>query len=120
MLHEIALPIVAAALVLASSARDGTPPKKTLELLERGRTSFQTNCAACHGPKGEGDGVAAAALNPKPRNFASTALKPTKVFETLGKGVPGTAMAAFTHLPEDERWALSYYVADLRGGKAKK
>ncbi len=27
-------------------------------------------CAACHGPVGKGDGVAAAALNPKPRDFS--------------------------------------------------
>lgn len=31
---------------------------------------YTTFCAACHGPAGKGDGPAAAALNPKPRNFA--------------------------------------------------
>ena len=30
-------------------------------------------------------------------------------------------MIAFGHLPEDERWALTYFVLDLRGGaKGKK
>ncbi len=120
MIKIIALPIAAAALLFALTARAGAPPKKTTELIDKGRTSFQTNCSACHGPKGEGDGAAAAALDPKPRNLATTSLKPTKVFETLGKGVPGTAMVAFTHLPEDERWALSYYVADLKTEKGKK
>lgn len=30
---------------------------------------FKTRCAACHGATGAGDGVAAAGLNPKPRNY---------------------------------------------------
>lgn len=30
---------------------------------------FVTFCVPCHGPSGKGDGPAAAALNPKPRNF---------------------------------------------------
>lgn len=31
-----------------------------------GQALYQTYCASCHGPKGEGDGPVAAALNPKP------------------------------------------------------
>lgn len=30
---------------------------------------FAARCAPCHGTNGRGDGVAAAALNPRPRNF---------------------------------------------------
>lgn len=30
---------------------------------------FTTFCGPCHGPAGKGDGPAAAAINPKPRNF---------------------------------------------------
>jgi len=32
-------------------------------------------CAACHGATGEGDGVAAAGLNPKPASFATASFK---------------------------------------------
>ncbi len=112
--------VAAAALLFASAARAGAPPKKTPELVEKGKASFQTNCAACHGPDGKGDGIAAAALDPKPHNFATKPLKPAQVFDTLQKGVPGTAMVAFTQLPEEERWALSYYVAGIRTEKGKK
>ncbi len=34
---------------------------------------FKTTCTPCHGATGKGDGVAAAALNPKPRNFSDPA-----------------------------------------------
>lgn len=35
-----------------------------------GATRFKQLCAACHGPTGKGDGPAAVALKPKPRNFS--------------------------------------------------
>ncbi len=113
----------AAALLAAVAARAGEP-KKTPELLQKGKASFEMNCASCHGPAGAGDGAAAAALDPKPSNLATAKLKggdkPAQIFATLGKGVPGTAMVAFTHLPEEERWALAYHVAALRDGTKKK
>lgn len=34
--------------------------------IERGEKLYQTHCAACHGPRGRGDGPAAAALTPRP------------------------------------------------------
>jgi mono/diheme cytochrome c family protein len=40
--------------------------------LEKGKTIYNGigACAACHGALGKGDGVASAALNPKPRDFS--------------------------------------------------
>ncbi len=35
----------------------------------KGETSYKTLCVACHGEKGDGNGPAGAALNPKPTNF---------------------------------------------------
>jgi mono/diheme cytochrome c family protein len=124
-MHRIPMwSLAAAALLLAPAARAGAPPKKTPELLEKGKTSFARNCASCHGPKGEGDGVAAKALNPKPRNLVTEPLKngskPSQVFDTLATGIKGTGMIAYKHLPEEERWALAYYVLSLKApGKAK-
>ena len=37
------------------------------------RNVFNTICATCHGPGGKGDGSAAAALQPKPRNYTDPA-----------------------------------------------
>lgn len=119
------MPLAAAAALLAAGAARAGEPKKTPELLAKGTASYEMNCASCHGPGGTGDGAAAAALDPKPTNLATGKLKggdkPAQIFATLGKGVPGTAMIAFTHLPEEERWAIAYHVAALRNGaKGKK
>jgi hypothetical protein len=68
--------------------------------------------------------MAAAGLEPKPRNLVAGAfrngVKPAQVFATLEKGIDGTTMISFGHLPAEERWALTYYVLDLRGGKTAK
>jgi cytochrome c5 len=36
---------------------------------ERGKTLFNEKCQLCHGVKGDGNGPAAAAYDPKPANF---------------------------------------------------
>jgi mono/diheme cytochrome c family protein len=108
---------VAVTLLSATLAFAAAPPVSK-ELLEKGKASFAINCVACHGPKGAGDGAAAVALNPKPRNYATDTFKngdkPENVFKTLSEGIKDTAMVSFGHLPETDRWALSYYVLELR------
>lgn len=43
-------------------------------------------CGTCHGATGKGDGVAAAAMNPKPRSFAKGQFQ----YDTDGDGKTGT------------------------------
>jgi mono/diheme cytochrome c family protein len=40
--------------------------------IERGKTTFQNYCAACHGESALGDGPAAASLDPTPQPLAKT------------------------------------------------
>jgi mono/diheme cytochrome c family protein len=40
---------------------------------EDGKAVYTTYCAACHGDSGKGDGVAAAALDPKPADYTDAA-----------------------------------------------
>ena len=107
--------------LLVGAAEAATAPKRTPELLAKGKAAFNTYCASCHGERGVGDGAAAAALASKPRNFAKDKFKQgakvAQVFETIGKGVPNTPMAPFAYLSEDDRWALSYWVLELKAGK---
>ena len=88
----------------------------TPELLARGRDQFHLQCVACHGVAGKGDGPAAAALNPHPRDFTQgegwkNGRKPTLVFKTLKEGLGN--MPSFSSLPADDRWALAHYVMTL-------
>ncbi len=111
------------AALLAVPVLASAPPKKTPDLVAKGKASFAVNCASCHGDRGLGDGIAAAALATKPRNLVTAPFtkgaKPEQVFATLGTGIPGTPMIGFGHLSEEERWALTYYVLELRGAKKR-
>jgi cytochrome c553 len=44
------------------------------QAITAGKKVFETNCVPCHGPTGQGDGPAAAALNPKPASLADSAM----------------------------------------------
>lgn len=136
--HSRNLVLIAVALVVSAAvathvaadthadkpAEEGCKPKvktdllkkltPTKESIERGKKSYKTNCAICHGEKGLGDGIGGAALDPKPRNFAKEAFvnttSPTGLFKTLAEGLEGTAMAGFAHLPEEDRWGMVHYM----------
>jgi mono/diheme cytochrome c family protein len=96
-----------------------------------GATVYATDCATCHGPKGQGDGVAAAALDPKPANFAAGAFK----YDANGNGAPGDVddikaivhdgaakhggsplMAPWPMLTPEQLQAVAEYVKSLHGG----
>ena len=109
-------------------AREGTCDpaiKKTIasrvepkgdEQLATGKELYETNCTTCHGEAGKGDGPAGQALQPAPRNFQATDVEwtngtsPLNIFNTLTNGIDGTAMASYSSLSEDERWALTHYL----------
>jgi high-affinity iron transporter len=78
---------------------------------------YQAHCAACHGPEGHGDGLAAASLNPSPSNFHDRHRMEQHtvygLYSTITLGVQGTSMSGFQMLTHDERWALALYVSNL-------
>lgn len=86
--------------------------------LAEGERVFGKTCATCHGATGAGDGPAAAALNPRPASFRSSAvmepLSPFRAYSAIRFGVKGTAMPSFETLEESQRWALAFYVFSLR------
>ena len=82
--------------------------------LGRGDALFQTNCAACHGAAGHGNGPAAASLDPKPVNFTDRArAQERSIFaleQVIDQGIDGTAMQSFASLPAQDRWDLAFKV----------
>ncbi len=103
--------VAAAAITTAAFAG---APKKSQALMDKGKAAYTTNCVTCHGEKGDGNGPAGSALNPKPRNFISDKYKAgdkvEQVFDSITKGLPGTAMVGFSSIPEEDRWGIAYYV----------
>lgn len=79
-------------------------------VVAHGLTLYSEKCAACHGEKGRGDGQAAYLLNPKPRDFGSGSFRLTStqsglpsdqdLMKTIQKGMPGSAMPSWAHLPK--------------------
>ncbi len=90
----------------------------TPALLKRGQSLFEQNCIACHGARGQGNGPAAATLNPRPRDFTQAqgwknGYQLTGIFKTLTQGIRGTGMAAYDYLGARDRMALVHYVQSL-------
>ncbi len=58
----------------------------------KGKVIYNNICASCHGMGGKGDGVAAAALNPKPRDLSSadyvSGLSDEHLIKVISKGGP--------------------------------
>ncbi len=84
-------------------------------MIAKGKQLFTTTCVSCHGQEGKGDGVAGAALNPKPRNFHATegwknGRKVTEIYKTLQFGIQGSGMAAFDYISPEERISIISYI----------
>jgi mono/diheme cytochrome c family protein len=76
---------------------------------------YQLLCSRCHGEKGQGDGVIATYLEPRPRDLTKASFMRTKPKERLVasvvNGVPGTSMAPWGKvLGEQGTEALVDYV----------
>lgn len=93
----------------------------TEEMAQYGNKVFQTNCAICHGQGGKGDGPAGQGLNPPPRNLIegnwTQGGTPIDLYVTLQKGIPGTSMAPFQHLPKADRWAMVHFIRSITKNK---
>jgi len=84
--------------------------------LVKGKKLYNQMCAVCHGAKGKGDGVAGAALNPKPTNFTLASVQAQSdgaLFWKLSEG--RTPMASYKKmLKEDQRWQLVNYLKTFK------
>lgn len=85
------------------------------KVIAEGKKLAETNCVPCHGPKGLGDGPAAAALPVKPANWTSPAVQSETDGELFWKITNGRGpMPPWKHLSESDRWALIHYIRSLK------
>jgi DMSO reductase family type II enzyme heme b subunit len=88
-----------------------------------GLALFAQHCAACHGAKGTGDGIASYLLYPKPRDYTQGAFRITStktglptdddLMGVLRRGMPGSAMPPWGHLSDTELQSLVAAVRSL-------
>ncbi len=89
--------------------------------IDEGKTLYTQNCESCHGAKGEGDGPAGAALDPKPANLRNADKDATEAYMFWVVNEGGAAagrsasMASYKGiLSEDEIWKILAYVKTLQ------
>jgi len=85
----------------------------------KGKVSFENTCVACHGPQGKGDGPAAAALDPKPKNLSDAALLSTQtdeyIFKVISEGGASVGLSPMMApwggvLSEQDIWNVVAYI----------
>lgn len=83
----------------------------------KGAALYESQCAACHGATGHGDGPAATGLDPPPIAFTDIGRARERslfsLYQTISQGVQGTSMTSFASLPDADRWALAAHVGGL-------
>lgn len=114
---------------LAAAAALDAPPQQPpaqgadATILARGQALFAKQCVVCHGEAGDGAGKFAYLMNPRPRNFkvgnfklsTTENLIPTDddLLRTISRGMPGSAMPPWSHLPTADLRALVAYVRKI-------
>jgi len=91
------------------------PIKSDVASIERGKKSYAILCATCHGATAMGDGVAGAALNPKPTNLkAMSGGHPDGDFAWKIANGRGAMPAWKSVLKEDQIWDLVNFIQYLK------
>lgn len=87
---------------------DEPMPKGLKGNLQRGKTFYLNNCFTCHGVKGDGQGPRAYFINPKPRDFLSSAASTFNrpmLFNAIAEGRNGSEMPAWNKVLNDQQIA---------------
>jgi mono/diheme cytochrome c family protein len=101
------------------NTKSAMPP--TQRSLLHGKQIYITNCIGCHGLTGQGDGPAAAFLEPKPFNFTNANVQMQhsegQYYHFLLFGLPGTAMPAWgDYLSVQDIWDVINFLRTIPNG----
>ncbi len=82
---------------------------------KEGKKLYITYCAPCHGNAGKGDGIAAAAVNPKPADHTSESVQSHSDGAIFWKMTEGRGpMISYKQLINDnQRWQLVSFIRTL-------
>lgn len=121
--RSIMLPRVPVDQLSAARAMQSPLPSSP-EIAAKGKALYEGKgtCVNCHGAAGRGDGVAAAALDPSPRNFHHHGFwrhrTEGEVFWVIKNGSAGTGMLPFGGvLTDEEIWTVIQYERSFSGGR---
>lgn len=123
MRHPLPALITMGALCLASAgpARAAQPDIGSEEQRQAGKELYGRYCSQCHGDQGDGKGVAAPRLKPRPRDFTRGIYKlrttpsgslptTTDIVRSIRHGLPYTSMPPWPQLSDREVTELAYYI----------
>jgi copper transport protein len=95
------------------------PVPPSADSIAQGQALYETNCLACHGPDGKGDGPVGLTLNPRPADLSIHATPGVhtdgQLYLWITNGFPGSpVMPAFKDsLDNEERWHLVNFIRTL-------
>jgi len=117
------LAFVLSAVVFANCANPRPAEPHVMALGDRGARLYAKHCAACHGATGDADTEITSLMLPRPTAFRDGLFKlastdngiPTEedLVRTLRRGMPGSTMMSFGHLPEEDLHLLAKQVMRL-------
>lgn len=117
--------LVASPLIINAQMKTWVAPKSANDIKNpfnndetaaaKGKEIFNQICFVCHGLKGDGKGMGAASLNPKPANFLSISVRGESDGAIFWKITEGNLpMASYKDaLTENQRWQLVSYIRTL-------
>jgi hypothetical protein len=90
-----------------------------------GKQIYLANCVGCHGFKGDGNGPAAASMEPKPFNFrdaeAQKLTSEGQLYHFLLFGLPGSSMPAWgDFLTVNDIWDVINFLRTIPNGGLEK
>src|ERR1700682_6452547 len=101
---------LAAAISWAEAPKPKNPLGNGLDVVAAGRKLYNNTCTMCHGADGA-EGDRAPALAASRRYFR---LSEAAIFDSIKKGIPGTAMPA-SGLPDNDVWRVVAFIRNIRG-----